>query len=99
MKKADIIQFLQKHHAELQNFGVNDLGIFGSFRRGDNTEQSDIDILVVFQPDKKNFHNFMDLCFFLEDNLGRKIDLLTPESLSPHFGQKILDEVEYVSFP
>jgi predicted nucleotidyltransferase len=39
---------------------------------------------------------FMDLCFFLEDLFGRRVDLVTPESLSPHFGEKILQEVEYV---
>lgn len=41
----------------------------------------------------------MDLCFFLEDLFDRKVDVLTPESLSPIFGHKILEEVEYVSFP
>lgn len=37
----------------------------------------------------------MELAFLLEDILGRKVDLLTPESLSPHIGPKILAEVEY----
>jgi predicted nucleotidyltransferase len=54
--------------------------------------------LVVFQPGMKTFNNFMDLCFFLEDLFGRSVDLVTPESLSPFFGQRILDEVEYVPF-
>jgi hypothetical protein len=40
----------------------------------------------------------MDLCFFFDDLFGRKVDVLTPESLSPIFGHKILAEVEYVSF-
>ncbi len=43
----------------------------------------------------KTFRSFMDLAFFLEDIFGRKVDLLTPEALSPHLGPKILAEVEY----
>ncbi len=98
MTKSDIITFLQQYQTKLQTFGVNRIGLFGSFRREEATLDSDIDIFVIFQPDQKTFNNFMDLCFFLEDNLGRKIDLITPESLSTHFGHKILDEVEYVPF-
>ncbi len=62
------------------------------------TDQSDVDILVEFEPQQKSFNNFMDLCFFLEDLLGRNVDLVTKESLSPYIGPRILDEVEYVSF-
>ncbi len=48
-------------------------------------------------PGKKSFDNFLELCFFLEDLLGRRVEALTPESLSPHIGPRILDEVQYVS--
>ena len=58
---------------------------------------SDVDILVSFTPEKKTFDNFMHLGFFLEDLLGRTVDLVTTESLSPHIGPHILSEVEYVS--
>ena len=98
MKKADIINFLQQYQTQLQNFGVNRVGLFGSYCRDEATSESDIDIFAIFYPEQKTFNNFMDLCFFLEDNLGKKIDLVTPESLSPYFGHKILDEVEYVPF-
>ena len=47
--------------------------------------------------DKKNYNNFINLVYYLEDNLNTKIDLLTIESLSPYIGQRILNEVEYVS--
>ncbi len=60
-------------------------------------DQSDVDILVDFDPSKKTFGNFMNLAFFLEDIFGRKVDLVTTESLSPHIGPRILDEVEYGS--
>ena len=96
--KDRIIQNLQKHQNQLKEFGVNQLGVFGSVVTGNFKENSDLDIFVVFDSDKKNFRNFMELSFFLEDLFERKIDLVTPESLSPHFGSKILREVEYVSF-
>ncbi|WP_416309596.1 nucleotidyltransferase family protein [Spirulina sp. 06S082] len=77
------------------NFGVRRCGLFGSFRRGEATENSDIDLLVTFDPELKTFMNFMDLCFFLEDLFECKVDVLTPESLSPYLKDKILAEVEY----
>lgn len=94
--KDEIIKNLQKHQQQLKEFGVNQVGLFGSFVTGKVKETSDLDIFVVFHPEQKTFQNFMELSFFLEDLFERKIDLVTPESLSPHFGSKILDEVEYL---
>jgi hypothetical protein len=96
--KDDIFRLLQEHWDTLLGFGVRRCGLFGSFRRGEATDQSDVDLLVIFEPDLKTFRNFMNLCFFLEDLFERKVDVVTPESLSPIFGHKILEEVEYVSF-
>jgi len=96
--KADIVRLLQLHQETLWQFGVRRCGLFGSFRRNEATESSDIDLLVIFEPDLKTFRNFMNLCFFLEALFERNVDVLTPESLSPIFGHKILAEVEYVSF-
>jgi predicted nucleotidyltransferase len=64
---------------------------------GEQTDRSDVDILVEFEPGKKSFDNFMQLAFFLEDTLGRRVELVTPEALSPHIGPHILREVEYAS--
>lgn len=96
--KKDIFHQLQKHQKTLRDYGVRQCGLFGSFVRGEATQKSDIDLLVEFDPSLKTFMNFMDLCFFLEELFERKVDVLTPESLSPIFGHKILAEVEYVSF-
>ena len=56
-----------------------------------------MDILVEFVPDKHSFDNFMELSFFLEEIFGRKVELVTPEGLSPHLGPYILQEMERVS--
>ena len=50
---------------------------------GEEKERSDIDIIVEFEEGKKNFDNFMNLAFYLEELFGRKVGLLTPESISP----------------
>jgi len=83
---------------QLATLGVNSIGVFGSFVRGQHGPDSDVDILVEFTPEKHTFDNFMEVSFLLEDLLGRKVDLVTPEALSPHIGPHILREVERVSF-
>lgn len=94
--KAQVFSLLQEHQHELHRFGVRRCGVFGSFVR-DNTihDQSDVDILVDFEPEQKTFDNFIHLSFFLEDLFGRAVDLITVESLSPYIGARILNEVEY----
>lgn len=94
--KKELINILKYNQETINKFGINKLGIFGSFVRDEVNQDSDIDFLVSFKPEKKTFNNYMDLTFFLEDLLGRKIDLITQESLSCVFGDKILQEVEYV---
>lgn len=81
---------------QLAFYGVKNIGLFGSFVRGDQTLLSDIDILVEFTPEKHTFDNFMEVAFLLEKVLGRKVELITPEALSPHIGPHILREVERV---
>jgi predicted nucleotidyltransferase len=94
--KQDVINLLQTYQGELDKFGVNRLGLFGSFVRNTAKSESDVDVLVVFDASYKTFDNFMNLSFFLEDLFQRKVDLITLDSLSPYIGDKILREVEYV---
>ncbi len=95
--KQDILTALCENHARIRALGVKRLGLFGSFARGQQHAESDVDLLVEFEQDQKTFDNFMQLGFFLEDKLGRKVELVTPESLSPYIGPRILREVEYAS--
>ena len=95
--REEVLNIIGNHQKEIRDLGVRRYGLFGSFVRGQTTEQSDIDILVEFEPGQKTFDNFMKLAFFLEDLLGREVDLVTVESLSPHIGPHILKEVEYAS--
>ena len=93
--KEQLFDLLRRNAPRLRDYGVARFGLFGSFVRGQQTRESDIDILVEFEEGRKSFDNFISLAFFLEELLGRKVDLVTPESLSPHIGPHILREVEY----
>ena len=77
-------------------FGVKRLSLFGSFVRDTAVTSSDIDFLVEFETGKKSYDNFMELSFYLEELLGRKVELVTPQSLSKFTGHHILSEAEYV---
>lgn len=94
--KEQIFKRILDAQEQLGFYGVKNIGLFGSFVRGDQTPTSDIDILVEFIPEKHTFDNFMEIAFLLEKILGRKVELITPEALSPHIGPYILREVERV---
>jgi predicted nucleotidyltransferase len=75
----------------LKEAGVMHSSLFGSFVRGEQTETSDIDILVDF-PRGKGLYGFIDLSDKLENALGRKVDLITYKSLNPLLKEMILKE-------
>ena len=95
--KQDVLDLLYQNISQLRALGVKRLGLFGSFVRGEQRPESDIDLLVEFEPERKTFDNFMELSFLLENTLKHKVELVTVESLSPHIGPHILKEVEYVA--
>ena len=96
MDAADIIQTLEREFATLKDrFEVKSLGLFGSIARGDASHRSDIDILVEF--DAPSFDHYMDLKFYLEERLGRPVDLVLKGSLKPALRERILREVRDVA--
>lgn len=95
--KEDVLDALLQNRPTIQRLGVRRLGLFGSFARGEQRKDSDIDLIVEFEPGKKTFDNFIGLSLFLEELLEHRIELVTPESLSPYIGPRILKQVEYVS--
>jgi predicted nucleotidyltransferase len=95
--KDAIIQRILEARERLASLGVRSIGLFGSFVRGEQTPLSDVDMLVEFMPDMHTFDNFMELAFFLEELVERRVEVVTPEALSPHIGPHILREVERVA--
>ncbi|PWR71738.1 nucleotidyltransferase family protein [Methanospirillum lacunae] len=93
----DPFMLLRQSQPDLQEkFGVMKIGIFGSFARGEEQPDSDVDVLVTFQQGKKTFDNFMGTKFYLEDLFKRKVDLVTDAALKPLIRDPILKDVIYV---
>lgn len=95
--KQDILAVLHENRARLRSLGVRQLGLFGSFVRGEQRVDSDIDVLVEFEPDRKTFDHFMNLAVLLEDLMHRRVELVTTDALSPYIGPRIMGEVEYAA--
>lgn len=96
LNKETLIQILKNNRNRLEEFGVEEIGVFGSFASGNQNDESDVDILVDLNKDKKTFRNFLSLNYFLEKLIGKKVDLVTKQSLSPFIGPHILNSVIYV---
>jgi predicted nucleotidyltransferase len=94
--KNEVLEVLEKNRMKLNAFGVRQVSLFGSFLYDQATDESDVDLLVEFEQDKKTFTNFSNLIFFLEEQFGRRVEVVTKESLSPYIGPHILREVEHV---
>jgi uncharacterized protein len=97
LSKKIILDMLEKSGKQLSSLGVVSIGLFGSYAQGQARKNSDVDILVDFEPHRNNYDNFYDTCCFLEKLFKRKVDVVTRESLSPYIGPHILKEVTYVS--
>lgn len=97
MDKDEILRLLTQNHQTIRALGVGRLALFGSFVRNQASAESDVDLLVEFVPGQKTFDNFMGLAIVLEDLLRRRVELVTPESLSLYLGPRILREAEYAS--
>jgi len=91
----EVKKILAGHREELrQRYKVKEIGIFGSFVRGEQKERSDIDILVEFD-EPVGLFEFMDLEEYLGKMLGVRVDLVSRGALKPRIGECILKEVVY----
>ena len=95
--RNDIILFLQAHKEELAaRFGVTSIGLFGSYAREEARESSDIDIAIELRPEHKSLRNFFGLRRYLEQVLGRPVDLGIESSLKPQVRDEIAKEIVHV---
>jgi predicted nucleotidyltransferase len=91
---ADIKRTLREHLSDLrQRYGVRSFALFGSYVRGEQAPESDIDILVTFN-ETPGLLAFIDLEDELSDLLGRPVDLVVEDSLKPRIGERVKREVE-----
>jgi predicted nucleotidyltransferase len=98
LTKAGILKALRQHEAQLRDFSVRRIGLFGSFVRHAQRNGSDIDFLVEFN--EPTYTNFYGLTVFLEKLLRRKVEILTPDAVDSirveEVAQSIKDSVVYV---
>jgi predicted nucleotidyltransferase len=96
MKRDIVLALIHKHRPELKKFGVVSLAIFGSVARGEETPESDIDILVEYQG-PATFDRFMDTKYYLQELLGCKVDLVTPQAIKPRMKPYIMQDLVYAT--
>lgn len=95
--KEYILNKIKSKKLEISRFGIKDIGLFGSYVRDEQSVDSDIDILIDFEPDKENFDNYMAVYDIIERLFkNQRVEIITKNGLSPYIGPKILNEVRYV---
>jgi len=98
VKKSEVIQKLEMFQDELKNFSVKNLYLFGSYAREEAGDQSDLDILVEFEPEAQiGLFEFARLRRRLSELLGLEVDLVTPDALHPEMRDEILREAIHAS--
>jgi hypothetical protein len=88
-----ILDFLQEHSAELRAMGVVKIGLFGSYVRGEQRPDSDVDFLLTL--DDWTWKRWCKVWNFLEDSFGLKVDLVPEDDLRPELQPYVLPEVQY----
>ena len=96
MKKLEEIKGIikQNKHELEEKFKVKSIGIFGSYVRGEQNEESDVDIIVEFS-EPVGFL-FFHLANFLEKILDANVDLITPYAIKPNRQKYIMKDLIYV---
>jgi hypothetical protein len=94
-KIEEIKRILKEYKKELsEKYKIKEIGIFGSYIRGESKKDSDLDVLVEFKPDAKmDLIKFIELENYISDALGIKVDLVMKSALKPRIGKCILKEV------
>lgn len=82
MEREEVVRRIREHLPEMEQFDVRSISLFGSVARNEAGPASDVDVLVEFGS-AVTFDNFMGLKIYLEDLLGTRVDLGTPDDLRP----------------
>lgn len=93
--RDDVLASIRQNLSELERFDVRSISVFGSVARDEATADSDVDVLVEFG--RATFDGYMGLKFFLEDLLGTRVDVATPDMLKPRIKDNVLREAVRVA--
>ncbi len=84
---------IQKPYLD-ERFGIKEIGIFGSFVRGEQRLDSDIDVLIeLHRPSRISLIDLVELEYYLQDLLGTEVDVVLKNNLRRRIGKRILSEV------
>jgi uncharacterized protein len=100
MKTRDqIISFIAKNKDLFRNkFHITKIGIFGSFARGEQNKESDLDLIVEFEDNTQNLYDLkLDIKEFFRSELGIEIDICREKYIKPRIKKEILKETVYVN--
>lgn len=95
LSAREILDVFDAHAADLRGMGVRRIGVFGSHVRGDASLGSDVDVLVAMADELYSLLDLMGLKVYLEDLLGREVDITPEDGLRPGLRDEILGEVVY----
>jgi uncharacterized protein len=95
--RQQLIDLIRTHASSIRELGVEKIGVFGSFARDEIRPDSDVDLFVEFDHARKSLQNFIRLGDLFEELTQRKVEIVTPQSLSKYIGPKILQSIAYVS--
>lgn len=96
--KSDILAFLSKEKNKLENkYRVSKIGLFGSYAKGEETDDSDIDIILEFLPQTENLTEIKSsLRELIEQKFGKEVDICREKYLKPYYRKQILQSAIYV---
>lgn len=96
--KESVLQKLEENLPEIQErFGIETIGLFGSVSRGEDTPDSDVDVMVSFVAGAMTMRHFMGVADYLEELLGRKVDVVTTTGISPYILPYVQQEILWMT--
>lgn len=93
MRRDEALRILSEHREDIEEYGVMSLALFGSVARDDATSDSDVDILVEFDPEARvGMFDFLEFREYLEGILGHRVDLVAKAAVKQRLRDSILGE-------
>lgn len=92
MNRDEVTEVLRAHRSEIASFGVRSIALFGSVARGEARGESDVDVLVEFDG-PTTFRAHLGLVLYLEELLGRRVDVATPAMLPADVAASVAHEL------
>lgn len=96
LSRESALHSLEKNGRQLRRLGVEKIALYGSVARNEATPQSDVDVLVELADAFLTLEGYMNLCLYLEELFGRRVDVTTFRSIKPHMRDRVLADAVYL---